>query len=377
MDLICFSHLRWGFVYQRPQHLLSRFANYFRVIYVEEPVFTKEKDGYHIYQSEDKVWIFTPHLQEDNGKEDNMYPRLQNLLQQWFTEFKIVNYFFWYYTPMALSFTSNFKPQLIIYDCMDELSAFKGAPSNISALEKKLMQKADLVFTGGASLYKVKSIHNNNTFCFPSSVDVNHFMRARLALNDPPDQKEIKHPRLGFFGVIDERFDIELIAEAALLKPGWQFILVGPVVKIDKDTLPKMENIHYMGMKSYKELPEYISNWDIALVPFAINESTTFISPTKTPEYLAAGKQVISTGINDIVEKYEHLNMIHFVKNAQELINAGESILEKQNDTGWLKRVDSLLSKETWNLTWHKMNEIIKNKLENKNLKTEKTKEYV
>src|SRR6185503_16295895 len=244
-------------------------------------------------------------------------------------------------TPMALSFTDHFNPVASVYDCMDELSAFKGAHSDLPALEKQLFRQVDLVFTGGQSLYEVKRNQHPNVYAFPSSIDASHFGKARKAVADPDDQANIPHPRLGFFGVIDERFDAELLDQVAAKRPDWNFVIIGPIVKIDPNTLPKQSNIHYLGPKKYEELPDYLAGWDIALLLFARNESTRFISPTKTPEYLAAGKPVISTSIRDVIRPYGDLNLVRIADSPTEFIRAAEDLMTKgQNNGEWLKKVD-------------------------------------
>jgi len=273
------------------------------------------------------------------------------LINDWGAE----NYFSWYYTPMALPFTDHLTPELVVYDCMDELSAFKFAPPELTILEKELLKKADVVFTGGQSIYEAKKNAHHNIHAFPSSIDKHHFGKARKIKEDPEDQKHIAHPRFGFFGVIDERFDIELIDAVAKAKPEWQFILLGPIVKIDPNTLPRYNNVHYLGGKKYEELPEYLAGWDIAMVAFAMNESTKFISPTKTPEYLAAGKPVISTPIRDVVRPYGDNKLVHIVSNPNEFIKAAEKELSKKRKASWLKKVDDFLLYNSWDRTWGQM----------------------
>ena len=368
MNLICFSHLRWNFVYQRPQHILSRFSNQYVTYYVEECVINNQEDGYDIYKTNEKVFVITPHLNEATFNEVDKYARISKIIKDLFSEEGINNYIFWYYTPMALAFTQSFKPKLTVYDCMDELSAFKFAPHELKTLELQLLDKADIVFTGGNSLYEAKKYQHHNIFSFPSSIDKNHFVQARMEIEQQPDQLNIPYPRLGFFGVIDERFDIDLIQQAATLKPEWQFVLIGPIVKIDPAILPKNSNIHYLGGKSYQELPAYLSGWDISLIPFAINESTKFISPTKTPEYLAAGKPVISTAIRDVVNPYGNLNLVHIVNDAFELIEKASQELALEDKSKWLEQVDDYLEGISWDLTCSKMSKLIKIELEEKEM---------
>jgi hypothetical protein len=203
----------------------------------------------------------------------------------------------WYYTPMALQFSGHLETSTTVYDCMDELSAFVGAPPELVDWEQTLFRRADVVFTGGESLYAAKRTRHPNVHLFPSSVDKQHFASAGRAQPDPSDQAAIPHPRIGFFGVLDERLDTALLRDVSASHPEWHFVLIGPVVKIAENELPRGHNIHYLGRKDYSDLPMYIANWDVAMLPFARNASTRFISPTKTPEYLAAGKRVVSTPI--------------------------------------------------------------------------------
>lgn len=359
MNLICFSHLRWNFVYQRPQHLLGRFSKNYVTYYIEEFIFTDEEDGYNFYTTEENVCVVTPHLKH-NISDNNHDARKMNIVMNLFKDKSISNYIFWYYTPMALSFTKRFKPKFTIYDCMDELSAFKFAPPELKIMEAELMEKADIVFTGGNCLYEAKKDKHHNIFSFPSSIDKKHFMQARENLEEQHDQANIPFPRLGFFGVIDERFDIDLIEKTAMLKPDWQFVLIGPVVKIDPNTLPRNKNIHYLGNKSYQELPQYLSGWDVAMIPFAINESTRFISPTKTPEYLAAGKPVISSPIRDVVNPYGDSNLVHICDNASDFVEKVSVELTVEDKSEWLGRVDNHLSNISWDLTFEQMNSLIR-----------------
>jgi UDP-galactopyranose mutase len=285
--------------------------------------------------------------------------RQKLLLNELFTKKQIESYMFWYYTPMALRLSNHFQPQLVIYDCMDELSAFKSAPASIREYEAQLLDRADIVFTGGQSLYESKKHLHNNIHPFPSSIDKEHFAKARAIKEDPTDQQNIPSPRFGFYGVLDERFDIDMIAEVAKRKPDWQMVLIGPVVKINPDSLPKLPNIHYLGGKSYQELPSYLGGWDVAIIPFALNESTKYISPTKTPEYLAGGKPVISTSITDVVRPYGEKGLVHIADTADEFIKAGEQELSIQDNSNWKEKVDLFLSQVSWDRTWYKMLQLI------------------
>jgi UDP-galactopyranose mutase len=364
-DLVCFSHLRWDFVHQRPQHLLTRAVADRRVFFVEEPVFDNGTMHLEMNEREGGIQLVVPHLPSGLHSEVAGNAVLKDLVQRLFDSNGIQDYICWYYTPMALMFTSHLNPRAIVYDCMDELSAFKGAPANLKMLENELFRRADLVFTGGQSLFESKRERHRSVYCFPSSIDRDHFNRARELTPEPEDQKEIPHPRLGFFGVVDERFDIELLRRAANARPDWHFVVIGPVVKIDPTSLPNNPNIHYLGPKSYQSLPAYISGWDLALLPFAVNESTRFISPTKTPEYLAAGKRVVSTPIADVIQPWGDLNLVTIANGADEFIAVVEELLQKQpDDENWIERVDAFLSGMSWDLNWSRMSKLIDDVLE-------------
>ncbi len=359
-DLVCFSHLRWDFVFQRPQHLLTRCARDGRVFFVEEPMFDQGAMRLEIIERENGVRVVVPHLPEGLRSEIATAAIMTDMTRRLFQENGIREYVFWYYTPMALGFTEHFHPIASIYDCMDELSAFKGANARLPEMERQLFDKVDLVFTGGHSLYQAKQHAHPAVYSFPSSIDLSHFGKARFSIADPIDQESIARPRLGFFGVIDERFDIELLDAVASSRPDWQFIMIGPVVKILPESLPQHSNIHYLGPKKYDELPAYLSNWDIALLLFARNESTRFISPTKTPEYLAAGKPVISTSIQDVVKPYSDLNLVRIADDPDDFVRAAEEFLTKAYEqTNWQSRVDEFLSKMSWDNTWDEMSELV------------------
>ena len=353
-NIFCFSHLRWDFVFQRPQHILTRFSKIFNVFYLEEPVFENTPTAYLTKSlREENLWVLTPHLPEGLTHTEIIESQKQ-LLQVFYSTKNLNDFAFWYYTPMALEYSKEFEPAIIIYDCMDELSAFKFAPPTIKQLEKELFSRANIVFTGGHSLYEAKQHQHSNIFPFPSSIDKQHFEKARTYKKAPKDHADISRPRIGFFGVIDERFDIDLIAKLAEMRSNWQFVLIGPVVKIDPVILPQAENIHYLGSKTYLELPEYLSGWDIALIPFLINESTQFISPTKTPEYLAAGIPVISTPIKDVIRPYGDKNLVRIASTAEEFATAIDAEL-KADKEGWQERVDEFLMQNSWDLTCSKM----------------------
>ncbi len=358
--LICFSHLRWDFVYQRPQHLMSRFARQGRVFYVEEPVYGADAPRCDVSPREHGVQVVVPWLPHGlSGDARNHL--LSALVAELIDDQAITNFVAWYYTPMALPWTRHLEPVAVVYDCMDELSLFRGAPAEMVERERELIALADVVFTGGASLYEAKRARSDNVYCFPSSVDAGHFRQARTIRDDPSDQAGIPHLRLGFAGVIDERMDIELLSAIAAARPEWHLVLIGPIVKIDSAHLPQRENIHYLGAKPYAELPRYMAGWDIALLPFALNESTRYISPTKTPEYLAAGLPVVSTPIRDVVSPYGLTALAHIGSTATDFVQAVESelTLSEAARADWMMRVDDFLSTMSWDRTHDQMAALI------------------
>jgi UDP-galactopyranose mutase len=356
-DLICLSHLRWDFVYQRPQHLLSRCAKERRVFFVEEPIYGEGPLRLDVSRREENLYVVVPHLPEGLLSEVSVEAIQQASIDRLINEHAISDYVLWYYTPMALGWTRHLSPLATVFDCMDELSAFKFAPRALREREAELLRRADVVFTGGQSLYEAKKDKHTNIHAFPSSIDRAHFAQARQLNDEPADQTAIPHPRMGFFGVVDERFDTQLLDEIAEARPDWQLVIIGPVVKINESDLPRRRNIHYLGGKSYKELPQYLAGWDVAALLFARNEHTRFISPTKTPEYLAAGKPVVSTSIKDVVRPYGELGLVRIADDAASFIRAAAEIGMDEHvaDSAWLARVDEHLAKNSWDMTWARM----------------------
>jgi UDP-galactopyranose mutase len=360
--LVCFSHLRWDFVFQRPQHLMTRFAASRRVVYWEEPVAaldaTSQLDVSVCPKS--GVIVVTPHLAEGIEGEARTQA-LKMLLDQFLAAENINLPIRWYYTPMMLDFSGHVAAAAVVYDCMDELSNFKFAPPELRQLERELMDQADVVFTGGYSLYEAKRGQHANIHPFPSSVDRGHFAQARdlSAELEPHDQAALPRPRLGFYGVVDERMDLQLLAHIADARPDWTLVIVGPVVKIDPADLPQRPNIRYLGGKTYAELPLYLGGWDVALMPFAINESTRFISPTKTPEYLAGGRPVVSTPITDVIRHYGELEGVRVASTPEAFVAECEAALALEPGGAWLREVDVALSQLSWSQTFTRMSALV------------------
>ena len=282
-SLVVFSHLRWNFVYQRPQHIISRLARKWRVLFVEEPIFHPGDPRAELRSPHPGVTVLTPHTPlTAPGFHDDQIPLLSKLVANALARERIDDYGAWLYTPMALPLLQRLAPRFIVYDCMDELTAFRGAPRQLVQRENALLRVANIVFCGGPSLYEARRTRHCNVYHFPSSVDREHFSRGADAANTHPEIKTLSRPRIGFYGVIDERLDLALLEKMATARPEWELCIVGPVAKIDPVLLPQAPNLHYFGRRRYDELPSFLAGWDIAILPFAQSDATRFISPTKT-----------------------------------------------------------------------------------------------
>ncbi|CCD91846.1 Glycosyltransferase [Bradyrhizobium sp. ORS 375] len=359
--LICLSHLRWNFVYQRPQHLLSRAAALVDVFVFEEPIFDATEPTLVASDGGPGVQVLVPHLPPSDNVEV-IEAQQRELLNEFIDSKSFPELILWYYTPMALGFTSHLRPDLCVYDCMDELTAFRFAPPRLVEREIELLASCDVVFTGGQSLYDAKQDRHPHVHCCPSSIDKAHFAQARQLRGDsePLDQAGIPPRRAGFFGVIDERMDMTLLQTMAAQAPDVQFVMIGPLAKIERSELPDLPNLHWLGPKQYRELPFYLAGWDCGIMPFARNESTRFISPTKTPEYLAGGLPVVSTDINDVRRPYGELGLVAIADTAEAFLHEVRRSIETRGDAHRLKRVDQFLSDKSWDFTFGKMVQVMR-----------------
>jgi glycosyltransferase involved in cell wall biosynthesis len=355
--IVVFSHLRWNFVYQRPQHLVSRLASRWHVVFIEEPMPGAARDEIERLEPAPNVEVWRPHLTgRALGFHDEHIPVLQRLIAGAMRDQELADCWVWFYTPMALPLAAGLSPRGVVYDCMDELTAFKNAPRQLVQRENALFQVADLVFTGGPSLYNAKRGRHPDVHCFPSSVDAGHFSHAPA---DHPLQAALPRPRLGYCGVIDERVDMDLIAGMAQARPDWQIVMVGPVVKIDPAGLPRLPNIHWLGQQSYDDLPAFISGWDVCLLPFALNEATRYISPTKTLEYMACGQPSVSTPIKDVVEPYGHL--VSIASNPADFLAACDAILQRMpaERAQHARALAEVVARTSWDATARAMADLI------------------
>jgi len=337
---------------------MTRCARSNRVFFWEEPIFDVDAASLEVQKPFPGLWVLVPHL--PGGLSLDEICRIQEwLLAQLVSDHALDDYLLWYYTPMALHFSRQLRPQAIVYDCMDELSAFRGAPPGIRSAEDELFSRADVVFTGGQSLYEAKKVQHPNVHCCPSSIDRKFFETARVIRKEPQDQLTIPYPRLGYSGVIDERMDLDLLGTVAYMRSDWHFVMLGPVVKISPSELPKLPNIHYLGSKEYRTLPAYMAGWQVGLLPFARNESTRFISPTKTPEYLAAGLPVISTSIADVVKPYGSKGLVNIADDGNSFVSSVERALRVRYSHDRLAKVDEFLAEMSWDHTWLRMVQLI------------------
>lgn len=333
---------------------MTRAARDYDLYFFEEPVFTDDRSARLQVRAMDGVKTATPLLPHGLSAEEQVAAQ-RRMLEGVVAAAGRAGAIFWYYTPMALPFSAHIPPDLIVYDCMDELSAFRGAPAGLKRLERDLIARADVTFTGGRSLFEAKRAMGARVIAHPSSVDAAHFSQARRADRpEPEDQRALPSPRIGFFGVIDERMDIELVAGCAALRPDWSFVLLGPSAKIDPATLPRAPNLHWLGRKPYADLPNYLAHWSAGFMPFARNAATRYISPTKTPEFLAAGLPLVSTPIADVIDPYGEADLVSIAADPPAFIAALEREMARRRGP-WLRRVDQKLASMSWDRTWAAM----------------------
>jgi UDP-galactopyranose mutase len=346
--LVAFSHLRWGFVWQRPQHLLTRFAREMPVVVVEEPEYHLQGADVHV-RRDHGVTVVTPLLPrttETYGFGNHVNGQIGRLVEPFV--YPGTDPILWYYTPMALGAEpATVRPRLTVYDVMDDLASFRAAPPELRRREARLLSEVDLVFTGGPPLYRQRRDMHPSVHCFPSGVEAGHF--AATTRTSPPGGLAYRsRPILGYYGVIDERLDLDLLAEIADRRPDWTIALIGPEAKIDESTIPDRDNIVRFGQQAYDDLPAFLACFDVALMPFARNEATRAISPTKTLEYLAGGKPVVSTPITDVVTLYG--DAVDFAATGKEFVAASEAVLNRTRDADrqWRARAARLVAAHDW-----------------------------
>lgn len=359
--ILVHCHLRWDFVWQRPQQILSRLARHHTILFLEDAVEGEGIPRLEITMAQSNIVRVVPVLPGFAGTmsvDEQSLATLglleQALLEHPFLKGRFINPIQWFYSPMSAKvFMDQFDATAVVYDCMDELANFKFAPADLGQRESALLARADIVFTGGHQLFKSKSQRHDNTHFFGCGVDVAHFGRARLAATETPDDMaDLPGPVIGYFGVIDERLDYELIATLAERFSAGSVVMVGPFAKVSPNELPKHPNIHWMGQRAYTDLPNIVKAFDVCMMPFALNAATQFINPTKTLEYMAAGKPVVSTAILDVVRNFTPVVSVAY--SHQEFGDAVQRALtEPQQDL--LAQGVERAAGATWDVTVTKM----------------------
>jgi glycosyltransferase involved in cell wall biosynthesis len=353
-DLVVLSHLRWTFVWQRPQHLVSRLAKERRTWFVEEPVASdvaSPRLRTENHGAVTRVWLEVPadghvHVGFDHPCSATYADGVIELLGGRSPDAT------WLYTPMALEIAAALRPATLVYDVMDDLASFRGAPAELRLRHLQALRQADVVFTGGRSLHRGVVAHRpHRTHLFPSGVEPEHFAPARA--RRPANRAT---PVAGYVGVIDERLDLGLVADLAAALPDWEIRMVGPVVKIDPDSLPQAPNLVYPGPQAYELLPDVMAGFDVALMPFALNEATRSISPTKTLEYFAAGLPVVSTRVPDVVA--DHRAVVDLEDDGAGFARACRAA-KRRDRRARTAEVDAVLRRQTWDSIATRMSEII------------------
>jgi UDP-galactopyranose mutase len=355
LPILVYSHLRWDSVFQRPQQIISRLVKTRSVLFIEEPLplsAGERMQRWDVAHPLPNLRVCRPRIASPiEGFDARHTPTLIGMLRSLLTDALIDRHVAWLYSPMAVLLARSLSPELLVYDCMDELSGFLHAPPEIVEREAELLRWANVAFTGGPSLYRAKRARHANIHCFPSSVDAAHFGKACTGTADHAEQRDLPRPRLGFFGVLDERLDTALVREVAEARPEWQIVLVGPVAKISPSTLPRRPNIHYMGPRPYAELPSFLAGWDVCLLPFALNAATRYISPTKTLEYMAAERPIVSTPITDVVEPYG--DVVAVARTPDEFVDACDRSLRETDAcrASRVRRMREVLARTSWDAT--------------------------
>lgn len=359
LPVIVHCHLRWDFVWQRPQQIFSRLAAHHPIAFIEEPRWEEAERRLDVSEPYPNVARIIPVLPryESNDNSDAQWAAVLVMLRRAFVEHPLLSRRFmspvqWFYSPMtAPTFLDSFDAVSTIYDCMDELAQFRFAPVGLREREQLLISRSDVVFTGGYQLFQSKSRYHDNVHFYGCGVDAEHFSKARLPETEvPAEVAKLPRPIFGYFGVIDERLEYALLTRLAGEMPHASIVMVGPFAKIDQQSLPNLPNIHWLGQRSYAELPALVKSFDVCLMPFVLNQATQYINPTKTLEYMAAGKPVVSTAVPDVLHHFTPIVEValtadDFVTAARrtaltpraELIEQG---LERANRASW----DSIVS---------------------------------
>jgi beta-glucosidase/6-phospho-beta-glucosidase/beta-galactosidase/glycosyltransferase involved in cell wall biosynthesis len=359
--IIVFCHLRWGFVWQRPQQFVSRYAKKHPVLFIEEPLFDlKDVDArLFLHRVMPNVVVACPHFRESDAKDkkkvmDGIIKFARQAVKVLNDDGEFNSPILYYYNPMDVGWSlGQFNERAVVYDCMDELSQFQGAPKELLDNEARLLQTADVVFTGGYQMYLNKSKKNSNCHFFGCGVDVPHFAQALDPDTPvPPDIDFLPQPRLGWFGVIDERVDYPLLDKIAEVHPEWSIAMVGPVVKVDPNLLPHRPNLYWLGGRDYQVLPNYCKAFDVCLMPFAINSATQYINPTKALEYMATGRPIVGTAVADVIRNFG--SVVKIANSHEEFIAACEQAIANRDEAAIQAGIE-MASQNSWNSIVNKM----------------------
>lgn len=351
--IIVHCHLRWNFVWQRPQQIFSRLAAHHPILFIEDPLFEGDNCTLRITEPHPNVVRVVPVLPDRNTiSVDDQCTAILPMLKEALEAHPMCMGRFesavqWFYSPMtAPMFLGQLDTVRTVYDCMDELANFRFAPADLPDRERILMARADVVFTGGYRLYEAKSLHHDDVHFFGCGVDVAHYGQARYdATAIPGEVANLNHPILGYFGVIDERLDYDLLRALATEFAIGSIVMVGPVVKVDPNSLPRLPNLHWLGQRAYDDLPALVKSFDVCLMPFAMNEATQYINPTKTLEYMAAAKPIVSTAVPDVVKHFS--SIVHVARDADEFVAAAAKLCGSPDEA----RIDqgvALANRSSW-----------------------------
>ena len=352
--IIVHSHLRWDWVWQRPQQFLSRLSKKHRILFIEAPNPSEQACTAQATLREvsdyPNILVLQMEMPAARWSDESWVDKERRRLVQSLLAGPLGRNFDspvqWFYDPMAVTaFAGHLKERAIVYDCMDELSLFRGAPPELVKRERELLAVADVVFAGGPKIWKAKKELNENCFMFGCGVDASHFGRARDAhLSAPADTKALPRPLFGYFGVVDERLDYELLERLSDATSG-SVVMVGPSTKIDPASLPQRANLHWLGGRDYSDLPAYAKTFDVCLMPFAMNEATQFINPTKALEYMATGRPIVSTPVEDVVAQFG--DVVTIAQSASEFMQECKRLASKTSPTR-IERGLVLARKNSW-----------------------------
>jgi UDP-galactopyranose mutase len=361
--ILCLAHLGWDYVWQRPQQILSRIARHYPVMYIHDPTISSSPEGdpyLKLVTNEAGVTAWQPVFPDRDDvigpwREVYLNVVLDLLLHQgWIrrADDKLITarpLILWFYTPTPVYFVDHVPADVVVYDVMDELANFKNAARDLPQREALLLAHTDLIFVGGRSLYEARRDRHPHVFLFPSGVDPDHFAQALSPVTEVAEEiAKLPRPILGYYGVIDERIDLELLRDLAAQYPTWSIALVGPVAKIEESQLPRLPNLHYIGQQPYARLPNFLKGFDVCLMPFAINQATRYISPTKALEYMAAHKPIVSTPVPDVVAAWNAI--VYIASDAASFASViekalSETEMERDERVG---REERMLARNTW-----------------------------